>query len=70
MKNCKECNNELFQNENSIGKPFEYDICSMCWEDLPIEKIEYYKQDGVIPITRSIVTEDWKTFCNKFGFKA
>ena len=69
MIKCKECGNELFQGENSIGKPLEYDICTMCWEDLDLDKYNKYIKDGVVPITRSVMNKSWIRFCSKYNMK-
>ena len=66
MNKCKCCNNELFSGENTIGKPFEYDICSSCWEVMGKSQREFFMKDGVVPITRSLVTDSWRKFCEKY----
>ena len=67
--NCKICNNEIFQQENTIGKPLEYDICRICWEDMPDDQRQKFIKDGVVPITRFVVTDEWRQFCDKYGMK-
>jgi len=69
MKNCKLCKNEVFQYENTIGKPMSYDICLMCWDDLTDKQRQEYIKNGVVPITRLIVDKNWKDYCAKFGLR-
>ena len=64
---CKICKDNLFPNENSIGKPLSYNVCLNCWEELPKNKRDIFVKDGVIPITRFVITDDWRKFCKKYN---
>ena len=67
--NCKICKSDLFAQENTIGKPLCYDICQFCWEELKKEKIEEYKKNGCVPITRGFISKEWREWCAKYGLQ-
>ena len=66
---CKLCESDLFPQENTIGKPLEYDICQVCWEELTDAQRKKYIEDGCVPITRFMVTQEWKDWCAKYDLR-
>lgn len=69
MITCEKCKNVLMKGENCFGVPLqgEYYCCS-CWERMSENHRARIK--NIVPITRAIMTDEWKLYCEKFGLKA
>ena len=51
--------------ENCFGdtKDRKY-VCCNCFE-----KLSKNKRKGIVPVTRAIITPEWKKYVNKFGLQ-
>lgn len=65
MSQCKLCKEVLFEMENCFGniKDMFY-VCCNCFENLPQDK-----RKGIVPVTKGMVTPEWKDYVHKFGLE-
>jgi len=65
MVSCKICKEELFNGENCFGDTKDMrKICCACFEGLSDEE-----RKGIVPVTRSVITQEWKDYVHKFGLE-
>ena len=62
---CKICKEELFENENCFGDIKDMGkICCGCFEEMPKNK-----RKGIVPVTRGMITPEWKEYVHRFGLE-
>jgi hypothetical protein len=70
MIKCNNCGREMPKGENCFGIPLQGDYqCTSCFERMPESKRNKLILKGVVPITRSPMCDEWKSYCEKFGLK-
>lgn len=65
MTKCKLCKERLFEMENCFGDTKDMGkICCNCFEGLSKDE-----RKGIVPVTRGMVTPEWKSYVHKFGLE-